>query len=349
MKEINLYILKALSGDSLFLSFKGNDNEVYHVLIDGGMPNTFNQSIKKILENIDYLNYIFLTHIDRDHIGGILKLISSSYKNKIKNIFFNSGNLIKIQNSTLISENDGKELVKYINESTSIKSNKKEITIETNFDFGGLKVSFLSPTYQALKLFNENYSLGTIKEEALISDSTNIETDLNLEELSKLKFNEKSLSNDISNGVSLAMLLEYSGKKILLLGDAKDSVLIQSLVNQGYKNQAGKRLNIDYIKLSHHGSKYHTNNEFLSLIECSNFIISTNGSGNFKHPNIEIIARILCHPNRNIEQKIFFYFNYPKEEYIRNNIRLLTENEEEKYNCKSIYDKTLLRIGMEND
>jgi len=98
------------------------------------------------------------------------------------------------------------------------------------------------------------------------------------------------------------------------------------------------------MKLSHHGSKFHTNNKFLSLIECSNFIISTNGSGNSRHPNIEAIARILCHPNRDIDKKIYFYFNYPKDEYFNNSIRLLTVDEEKKYNCESIYNKKLFEI-----
>lgn len=46
----------------------------------------------------------------------------------------------------------------------------------------------------------------------------------------------------------LAMILEYSDKKILLLGDAKDIVLIESLKKRGYENQIEKRLKIDYVK-----------------------------------------------------------------------------------------------------
>jgi len=139
MKKLTMNVLKAFTGDSIFLTYVGNDSKQHHILIDGGMPNTFKHSIKRIVQDIDYLDYIFLTHIDRDHIGGVLKLLESSYKDKIKNIFFNSGNIIKIQNSTLISENDGKELIKYINESTRIKTNKEEITIDSHFDFNGLK------------------------------------------------------------------------------------------------------------------------------------------------------------------------------------------------------------------
>lgn len=74
-----------------------------------------------------------------------------------------------MQNSMLISENDGKELIKHINDATTIKANKEEITIESHLDFNGLKIEFLSPTYEALDIFNKNYSIGNIKEEALIS------------------------------------------------------------------------------------------------------------------------------------------------------------------------------------
>lgn len=342
MSKFILNIFQAFTGDSILINYIGIDSKQYNILIDGGMPNTFKQSLKKVVQDIDYLDYIFLTHIDRDHIGGILKLLESSYRNKIKNIFFNSGNILKIQNSTLISENDGKELINYINESTSIKTNKEEITIESNFDFNGLKINFFSPTYKALEAFNKNYSIGSIKEESLISDTLQIKTTSSLEELSKIEFHEKSLNSDSANGVSLAMLLEYSDKKILLLGDAKDTVLIETLEKKGYKNI--NKFKVDYMKLSHHGSKFHTNNKFLSLIECSNFIISTNGSGKSRHPNIEVIARILCHPNRDIEQKIYFYFNYPKDEYLKNGIRLLTLDEEKEYNCEAIYNNTLFEI-----
>lgn len=344
MKKLTINVLKALTGDSIFITYLGNDSKQYNVLIDGGMPNTFKNCIKKVINDIEYLDYIFITHIDRDHIGGILKLLESSYKDKIKNIFFNSGNIVKVQNSTLISENDGKELITYINESPMIKSNKEEITIESNFDFNGLKISFLSPTYETLNYFNKNYSLGIVKEEALISDSSQSKTSLSLEELSQRLFCEKSLDNDSANGVSLAILLEYTDKKILLLGDAKDIVLIETLEKLGYKNKIGERLKIDYLKLSHHGSKYHSSNQFLSMIECQHFIISTNGSGNSRHPNIEVIARILCHQNRDINQKIYFYFNYNKEEYVNNHIRLLTLEEEEKYNCESVYNEVIFEI-----
>jgi len=341
--KFDLHVLQAMSGDSLLLSYFGNDNKEHNILIDGGKANTFTKSIKNVVKNINILDYVFVTHIDNDHIGGINKLLGSSYKDKVQNIFFNSGHLIPKNSSTMISESDANTLIDFINTSNTLKSNKEEITINTKFDFFGLKISFLSPTYEALHHFNNTYILKKIKEEALISDTKEENEPIEiLSDLAKIEFKETSLKADPSNGVSLAMLVEYQEKSILLLGDAKDSVLIPSLQQNHSKTN---KLKVDYIKLSHHGSRFHTNNEFLSLVECNHFIISTDGKNNKnKHPNIETLARILCHEYRNKSKKIYFYFNYTKQEYIDNGRRLLTEKEEIDYNCKCIYACNLFQL-----
>ncbi|MCK5918329.1 MAG: MBL fold metallo-hydrolase [Cocleimonas sp.] len=341
--KFDLHVLKAMSGDSLLLSYIGNDNKEHNLLIDGGKPNTYKNSIKKIINNIELLDYVFITHIDNDHIGGVLKLLGSNSSDKVKNIFFNSGHFISKNNTTSVSETDANNLIDFINQSSVIKANKKEISINTEYDFFGLKISFLSPSYDAITNFNNSYCIKKIKPEALISDSVEEANSLSLDQLSKIKFREKSLKSDPANGVSLAMLVEYQNKSILLLGDAKDSIIISSLKKT---HSVKNKLKVDYIKLSHHGSKFHTNNDFLSLIECSKFIISTDGkhSGN-KHPNIETIARILCHKYRDKRNKIYFYFNYPENTYIDNGTRLLSKKEKIKHNCECWYNKNIFEIG----
>jgi len=339
-----MQVLQALSGDSIYISYYGNDGKNHSILIDGGMPNTFKKSIKSILSFIDSLEYIFITHIDRDHIGGILKLLDSKYRDKVQNIYFNSGHLIATKDSKFISESDGISLVEHINKSSTIKTNEEEITIKTKFDFYGLKISFLSPTYEAIINFNKSFNLGKVKKEALISDYEIIEKKETICKLSNIVFKEKKLIHDPANGVSLAMLLEYKSKSILLLGDAKDSIVINTLKEKGYS--ISNKLVVDYIKLSHHGSKYHTSNELLNLIDCQHFLISANGTNG--HPNIETLARIICHQKREKKQTLYFYFNYSKKQYIDKGIRLLTEEEEKEYNCKCIYDKTLFVLESES-
>jgi len=335
----NLYltVLKAFSGDALILNYKGDDHKQHTILIDGGMPNTYNKQIKKALSSIEEIDAIFITHIDKDHIGGILKLLDSSYQSKVKQLFFNSGKLINKTDSTEISQSDGISLINFINNSTTLKANHEELTNQREtLDFFGLKMTLLSPSYRALEIFNKNFSLGEVKEEALISDNITEQEDfLDFNTLIKERpFKEKRLEDDPANGASLSFLIEYQDKTLLLLGDAKDQTIIESLQSMGYSPQ--KRLQVDYLKLAHHGSKYHSSEAFLALVESQHYIISTNGR--YGHPNIETLARVLCHKERDRDKKIYFYYNYPKTSYEASKTHLLSPEEEQRYNCEAIYD-----------
>ncbi|MEA3498307.1 MAG: hypothetical protein U9R16_04525, partial [Campylobacterota bacterium] len=300
------------------------------------------KKIIKIIDDyeIESIDYVLLTHIDRDHIGGILKLLDSSYSSKVKKVLFNSGHMINQKNSSFVSESDGISLIEQINQSNILKSNEEEITIDTEYNFFGLEISFLSPTYEALNNFNNLTSLPKIDEDSLVSESKEVRENLDLSQLSQKKFYEKKLEKDPSNGVSLAMLIKYQDISILLLGDAKDSVLISVLKYKKYSKE--KKLIVDYIKLSHHGSKFHTSNDFLELIDCQHFIISGNGTN--KHPNIETLARILCHEERNKSKTIYFYFNYEEEDYEDKDIYLLSKDEQNEHNCQCIYNKILFEL-----
>ena len=40
-------------------------------------------------------------------------------------------------------------------------------------------------------------------------------------------------------------------------------------------------------------------------------------------------------------KEVYLYFNYPKEQYGTKKVRLLTKDEEEKYNCECVFDKNI--------
>ncbi len=90
-------IFPALNGDSILI--KIND---YLMLIDGGYTNTFKEFIKPELIKLNSqaisLNHIIVTHIDKDHISGIIKLIKENNNSpfiKIDSIWHNSFKHIK--------------------------------------------------------------------------------------------------------------------------------------------------------------------------------------------------------------------------------------------------------------
>lgn len=87
----------------------------------------------------------------------------------------------------------------------------------------------------------------------------------------------------VDNDVSLAMVLDYQGKRWLFTGDmpreAEGKVL-------GWWNKK-----IDVLKVSHHGSKTATSEEWLYKLQPELAIISV-GANNFGHPSEEVIKRL---------------------------------------------------------
>ncbi|MFT6320477.1 MAG: hypothetical protein ACJAT4_001402 [Granulosicoccus sp.] len=100
---------------------------------------------------------------------------------------------------------------------------------------------------------------------------------------------------------------------MLFLGDAIPSIVVNSLKSLGYSAQ--EPLLVDYVKLSHHGSKKSLSKELLDLIFCQNFIISTSGSKN-NHPNKKTFAHVLKHHSKfKGGLPVTFIFNYEKDNY----------------------------------
>lgn len=93
----------AMCGDSILV-----ETEKTTILIDGGYVSTYNKYIKYRLETLKKLNkklnYLIVSHIDEDHISGIVKLIEENKGNEIiviDNIWHNSYNHVKDFNDGL--------------------------------------------------------------------------------------------------------------------------------------------------------------------------------------------------------------------------------------------------------
>jgi hypothetical protein len=107
----------------------------------------------------------------------------------------------------------------------------------------------------------------------------------------------------IPNGSSIAFILQADEKTMLFLGDAHDGTVVSMLREIGYSKNS--KLSADMVKVSHHGSQYNTSREFLELVECDRFMISSNGSIHGL-PDKRVIARILAGSDASI------FFNYKK-------------------------------------
>ena len=322
-------LLHANSGDAIHLRTKDEEGNYCNILIDGGTSDTYSYKNKKgkvvdgelksLIECIrnqnEHIDLLVLTHVDCDHIGGILKWIEkdSDAKNLVKRVWFNSGRLIsEYFNQKEIEENLLNIKDSSYSSNTSIpqgatfedfieKNNiwdRRILKSKDEINMFGLKFTILSPPENKLQLLLHKW-----KKEASIFDTSRVnDYSLSLSEL----INSDSFKEDdsIHNGSSIAFVVEKQEKKILFLGDAHPQTIIDSLISLGYSQE--NPLKVDFLKLSHHGSKANTSIELLNLIQSERFFISSNG-GQYQLPDKRCLARII-----KSKKAPKLYFNYPE-------------------------------------
>jgi hypothetical protein len=68
---VKLRVFQSDKGDCLLLS----SNDGKHVLVDGGMRDSYLEHVAPQLKDLDKLDLVYVSHIDRDHIAGVLQLM----------------------------------------------------------------------------------------------------------------------------------------------------------------------------------------------------------------------------------------------------------------------------------
>lgn len=141
---------------------------------------------------------------------------------------------------------------------------------------------------------------------------------------------EKATDRSITNGSSIAFVMEAAGKKILFLGDAHPDIIIKQLENMDRNEH--NRVYFDLVKISHHGSDKNTSLELLKLIDCSKFIISTDGKKH-GHPALSTFAKII---HESCGRPLEVYCNYQT-----NNSKLMEKLIEScDFQCSFIYPES---------
>lgn len=312
-KTIRVKILPVFQGDAIIIDCV-QDN--FKILVDAGTQRAYSKGIiKSEIEKTDKFDLLILTHTDEDHIGGLIKYLDDRERKKdaFNNIWFNNGevirtNLKKTNSSTPeILLDDALDLNLSIKQGISLENKLKSIGLDSNelicsgviFSFKNIKITVLSPEIDDLKEFYDHWELEKKSklEVAKADDYQKL-----IEDLLQNHYLEEGT---LANKTSIAFILNYNEKNILMMGDAYPSVIEKNLRKLGFDEN--NKLNLDLVKVSHHGSKYGISPSLIKIIDCKNFVISTNGSNGL--PFKECLARIVSHRNDNIR----LYFNYKNE------------------------------------
>lgn len=333
--------LQAEHGDAFIIEI-GEEPNKHYIVVDGGPSSKYCiDSIVDELSKLPSIDLMVLTHFDDDHIAGLIEYVKQHQSGAfpVGRLWVNCATDAKVQTSSAISYTQAHtldELLNKIGETHTFVREEKINNTLPKYDLGFCEIQVLSPTLESLKVNAEKY-----KEKVATIASTRVEADAKktLEELASKKSKPREDGDDIINRSSIAFTIEAEGKTLLMMGDADPWIVCAKLKEIGYS--AENPLKIDLMKVSHHGSRYNTCNELLDLLDCSNYIISTNGGyGNTYHPDRETLAKLLCHPNRNKEKLLNLYFNYSQKEIEQRTGVLLTDEEKKKYNC-NVEQKTI--------
>jgi len=334
---IRFKFIKAFNGDCILISTENSN-----ILIDGGTKRTYNIFLKKEIEGLrdraKELDLVVLTHIDSDHIDGIVKLLENEKRlfeegeissSIIKKIWFNAfeKQMFSDDFSNDTSYSGYKTFREFISNMTEMIDYSDHLSVDNEIDYllnDEIKIGLLSPNDEKLKKLHNKYE-DRIEDDFLTSYSK--DADRTIEELIALPFKK---DNSEHNGASIAFILEYQEKNYLFLADAHIDLIVESLKKLGYTKE--NPLEAEFIKLSHHGSKKNINQDFLDLIRSDNFVILTNGASH-GHPDKEALSRIILNPNRNFSKRVNFICNY--EDILEHNN--FSWEDEEQYNFKLIY------------
>lgn len=338
--------LQAGNGDSIWISFAEDDSgSNKNILIDGGVSQTYFdpalnrygdlystiQEIKKREEKIDLL---ILSHIDNDHIEGLLKWFEMDEEapQLIGKVWFNSGKAIAGYYKEEVNEDLQLHLTKKSVETgvpEALKFEKyllthqlwdKKLVVQNHIlKLGGCKIKVLTPTHNQLKRLLKEYKKkikDPIYTEAVTTDwDQDLKDVIVKEQHSDFRFKQ---DNSVKNGSSITCIVEYNNKKFLFLADSHPKVVLDALREEGYSKDIP--LKVEFLQISHHGSKANMNQELLEIIHTDNYVISTD-SITYKHPHKALLGRIIS-----VNPFATLHFNYDN---VRK--RVFTKNDFEDY------------------
>jgi hypothetical protein len=323
----NIELLPANNGDCLWIEY-GDAKAPSRILIDCGA-----ESAAKLLNarvaGINSFELFVLTHIDADHISGVLPFFKNRGSLTFGEVWFNAepqlppavlGVMQGEKFACVLDSEDG--LRAAWNKSAGLgEKAPKAIMVPDEGSLpsytlpGGMRLTVLSPGIDQLKdlaavwqkelrRFREGEGHKMLSAKARPEPVTDPAT-LDVEALAKLK--EKP-DPSVANGSSIALLAEFDGRAVLLTGDAHAEVMAASIKRLLAERGATGRLRLDAMKLSHHGSTNALTKGLLDLIQCPQYLVSTDGS-KFYHPDRDAIARVIRYGGQNPK----LTFNYKSE------------------------------------
>lgn len=284
------------------------------MLIDGGRAGSYpalRQKLAAIADAGAQLELLVLTHVDADHIEGLLKLATDPHTPiLIKDVWFNGFDQMSRLRPMGPAQGDrfsnairarGWRWNRHFDGSAVGLTDGEPHLLRLE---GGLALTLLSPNLSKLLKMRDAWEdwreeEAAKRKEAELAAARAAPTGL---QAMGRKPMPKSLDVDSlaaaaevadpepPNGSSIAFIAEWDNRRVLLGADAHPDLVEYSLRKLG--QSAGGRYRVELYKVSHHGSIGNTSRALIEQLDCQRFLFSTNGTRH-GHPDPESVARLL--------------------------------------------------------
>ena len=292
---MRIEILQAGTGDSIWIRHNKKN-----IVIDGGKSTTAIRTRYDQMPMDEIIDLLVVTHIDSDHIAGIIALIKHMKEkgetHRLKQVWFN---FPKNEKTDEYSVDEGNELSSLLLEIDGLCwNNNTSYLLGSTIELGDIKLQVLAPDHDVADEYKpkEPDELGVLLDDWHVDLKTLIDN-----------VDDDDLDEGGPNSQSIVILIECEDKKILLPGDSTPMELYDAL--QNYNKTNGAPLELDFMKLPHHGSTRNITKRVLDEVICSNFVISTKKNKKYFFPNKETIAKLICY-RESADKAINVYFNY---------------------------------------
>lgn len=316
---LQLQSLPARQGDALWIRW-GDDLE-RQLLIDMGTEE-IGRALRTRLEALPVdgreFELLVVTHVDRDHIGGVLTGLAESDPLegvRFRDVWFNGwvhldGGVVQSEAARLESMGpaQGERLSRWLEANAwnrtfggAAVTRVPGARLKTVALPYGLTLTVIGPTPERLARLKPTWKDEV--EEALRKgnlEPAGVSAGLeamgsrtppvldSIDDLNALAESEDRTDSSRANGSSISLVLDYGDTRLLLAGDAFADDLVAGLA--AYR--PGGKTPIDLFKLPHHGSAKNLTRELVRAIDCPRWLISSDGT-QFKHPDAVAVARIL--------------------------------------------------------
>lgn len=301
MGIFSLEALQAQQGDCLLIHF-GPEHAPRVVVVDGGPGTAIHDRVlgPRLSELRErwapsgplQLPLVVCSHIDNDHIGGLIRLVERSAASdavSVENLWHNSFRRLapSAPERELRAALAASPLTASVPQGDRLYAAADEAAIAVNEGFdeglvlapaggtavhevGQLKLTVLGPDRRALDALRRKWEatrgLGPIGEAIAGNDDESIE-----------------------NLSSIVFLAEYGRRTMLLTGDARGDYILDGLRRAGRLGRRG--VDLDVLKVQHHGSSHSNDVEFFRRVRARHYVISANGKyDNPDRPTLQAIV-----------------------------------------------------------